>query len=837
LPGTLIYSPTITDYSSYFETIEGGMGFWGSTKFGTATPKYRVNGTPNCYTAQVSSPGFTFGGTALPDNSMGLAQLSNRLIMPPDGLTFQSGVSGQLMGVAWMAMPFLEYKGYYYLQSQIQSANAICLDGNSGGSSPLGGGAYMGACGSSNGQYWTFVSAGNGYYRLQNLLSQSSNQCLEGNTGNSADPHGGTPYMTTCGTSAGQLWTFTETATNRYWLQTQLSQASNLCLESGDGTSASRMSTCGNFTGRNWDRVAQTPTGVLPVGDHSWTLFLNTANFKGPVAFYIPDIWESLNTANPLDAGRGMDIRGGITNSAAMEFNTVPYFLGSDANGVVYSKIPRIQFPVDSNGQTVLMQDGTYYSAQALFNPAAAWFAGGVAYSGEFNASGASPLAGCSVNPVTFQQHVSASDTSNVPLTGLAQTVQTVMLDKTTCKWGLQWTGAQQTTSGGLAVFPEYFQQSGTSRAAVAASSVPASTQLAGATFAAATSGAPYVAPATAAWTTPGPASGPYSVNLADGSTATYYWYRFVDQPALQHLGMTAAAKNQLQQLVTQIHMNWPVNMDYMAPPSSGTLLNLDNAMIVTPPAGLEAGYVPIVTRQGTPIITGVVNAAGGNAVIAPNTYVTITGTDLAPANDSRIWQGSDFANNQLPNQLDGTSVTVNGVPAYVYFISAKQINILTPPNAISQTVPVQVTVNGVASNTIRVAAQASAPAFFQFGSGPYVAATHANGNLLGPASLYPGATTPAKPGEQVILYGNGFGSTTPEVVGGSVMQSGTLAPLPVFQIGGITATVQFAGLISPGLFQFNVVIPTNAANGDLAIRATYNGASTQTGASIAVQQ
>jgi uncharacterized protein (TIGR03437 family) len=58
----------------------------------------------------------------------------------------------------------------------------------------------------------------------------------------------------------------------------------------------------------------------------------------------------------------------------------------------------------------------------------------------------------------------------------------------------------------------------------------------------------------------------------------------------------------------------------------------------------------------------------------------------------------------------------------------------------------------------------------------------------------------------------------------------------PAIKIGGITATVQFAGLVSPGLFRFNVVVPPNAANRDQTITATYNGLSTQVGALITVQ-
>jgi uncharacterized protein (TIGR03437 family) len=97
--------------------------------------------------------------------------------------------------------------------------------------------------------------------------------------------------------------------------------------------------------------------------------------------------------------------------------------------------------------------------------------------------------------------------------------------------------------------------------------------------------------------------------------------------------------------------------------------------------------------------------------------------------------------------------------------------------------------------------------------------------------------TTPAKPGETVVLYGNGFGPTSVPVVSGSGAQSGTLPVLPAIKIGGVTATVVYAGLIFPGEFQFNVVVPGSLADGDQPITATYNGYSTQAGTTIAVQR
>ena len=235
------------------------------------------------------------------------------------------------------------------------------------------------------------------------------------------------------------------------------------------------------------------------------------------------------------------------------------------------------------------------------------------------------------------------------------------------------------------------------------------------------------------------------------------------------------------------------------------------------------------------PAIALVANAESASPIIAPNTWVEIQGSNLAQPGDMRIWQGSDFVGNTMPTKLDTVSATVNGKPAFVYYISPLQVNILTPPDAFSGPAQVEVTYNGVTSAAFTAPAQSLSPSFFVFNGGPYVAATHLNGSLIGPATLYPGASTPAKPGETIMLYANGFGSTNVPVQSGSVSQSGTLSPLPVVKIGGVAATVQFAGLVAPGEFQFNVVVPTSLGNGDQSIAATSGGESTQSGALITI--
>jgi hypothetical protein len=78
----------------------------------------------------------------------------------------------------------------------------------------------------------------------------------------------------------------------------------------------------------------------------------------------------------------------------------------------------------------------------------------------------------------------------------------------------------------------------------------------------------------------------------------TYYWYRFADQPALLNADLSLEERECMQKRVERIHRHWKKDRNYLPPPKFGKLADIDPALIVTPPSGLEAGYVPIVTRQ-----------------------------------------------------------------------------------------------------------------------------------------------------------------------------------------------------------------------------------------------
>lgn len=109
----------------------------------------------------------------------------------------------------------------------------------------------------------------------------------------------------------------------------------------------------------------------------------------------------------------------------------------------------------------------------------------------------------------------------------------------------------------------------------------------------------PYSAePLAGAWAKPGQSAGPFTAKLVDGSTVTYHWYRFIDQPVFAQCGFSDAERAALQSLIERMHRAWPIDGEYLAPPRAGTLASFDSNLFVTPPKGMEVGFVPIVVRQ-----------------------------------------------------------------------------------------------------------------------------------------------------------------------------------------------------------------------------------------------
>ncbi|MDP3000999.1 MAG: hypothetical protein Q8N47_26190 [Bryobacterales bacterium] len=236
-----------------------------------------------------------------------------------------------------------------------------------------------------------------------------------------------------------------------------------------------------------------------------------------------------------------------------------------------------------------------------------------------------------------------------------------------------------------------------------------------------------------------------------------------------------------------------------------------------------------LVTTPVAPAISagGVVNGASFQSGISPGSWFSIQGTQLSST--TRVWNQSDFSGNNLPKSLDGVGVQVNGKDALVYFVSPSQINALAPSD--TAVGPVNITVKNAAGSTSTTASlQTFAPAFFAFDpeNRRYLAAVHTDGTLVGKAGLLGTAiaTRPAAQGERLLLFGTGFGPTDPAVAPEQIVPAPARIPDASrfsLRIGGAPVTVEFAGLVSSGLYQFNIVVPSGIG-GDLPVVADVGG-------------
>jgi uncharacterized protein (TIGR03437 family) len=233
----------------------------------------------------------------------------------------------------------------------------------------------------------------------------------------------------------------------------------------------------------------------------------------------------------------------------------------------------------------------------------------------------------------------------------------------------------------------------------------------------------------------------------------------------------------------------------------------------------------------------GVVNGASFQPGISPGGWVTISGTNFSTT--SGTWADS-VVNGALPAKLDGVSVTIGGQPAYIEYVSSTQINAVAPNVSPGSQQVVVMNSNG-ASLPVNAQVTAMTPAFFQWGT--YAVATHQDYSLAVKNGTFAGSTTvPAAPGDIIILWGAGFGPTSPAVPAGietpSAATYNTANPVSV-TIGNLRATVYGAALTTgdAGLYQIAIQIPAGLANGDYPVVATISGVASPSSTLITVQQ
>jgi uncharacterized protein (TIGR03437 family) len=235
----------------------------------------------------------------------------------------------------------------------------------------------------------------------------------------------------------------------------------------------------------------------------------------------------------------------------------------------------------------------------------------------------------------------------------------------------------------------------------------------------------------------------------------------------------------------------------------------------------------------------GVVPLYSSSTTIQPGEFVSIYGTNLASGVAS--WTGN------FPMTLGGTSVTIDGNPAYLLYVSPGLVNLQAPDDTAIGTVSVVVTTaNGSATSTVTLGQ--FAPSLFLLdgkhvtgiivrsdGSGAFGGGTY---DIIGPTGTslgYP--TVAAKAGDIVELFGTGFEPTSPAVAAGQAFSGAAETTSPVqLLINGVNVNPSFAGLSGAGLDQINLTVPAGIGTGDVPLLASVGGLATRTGVIISLQ-
>ena len=454
----------------FYTTIEGGLGWWHDTRFGTAIPKFIMGGVSYNFYAWANGPGAGKSGMlsngqrdwSEPGGKYGVAQLSNTLLWAPDGLNMAQSLNGEMLGYGYTPLPLTE-------------------------------------------------------------------------------------------------------------------------------------------------NISQTNGHNIETGNQSWTLFLNSTNFKGPATFFLPTFWTKPVIENPLLEGLFLDSRPSDPNvGLGIEHAESPALISEDLQGNKYAKIERLQFPASNLDNSMILNQFSVYSQNALWNDMESWFNQGDIVQTEFNVTGTYGVPFIN-NGGAMMGEISETGSGDIDHAIDLNYINNIQQNQNIM--GYQYNLENVYEENGNFILPEYFQLNPNNEwQAITEDAVPPSTNLINTVVPSSPrTEIPYLTPLDSdcqwqdpngPWNSPGPSAGPFQSEMGDGSTLTYYWYRFVDQPAIIHANLSDDIRNALQTRVELIHTYWNHSQNYIADPQVGDLATIDPKNIVQPPLGLEIGYVPIVTKQ-----------------------------------------------------------------------------------------------------------------------------------------------------------------------------------------------------------------------------------------------
>ena len=351
---------------------------------------------------------------------------------------------------------------------------------------------------------------------------------------------------------------------------------------------------------------------TTPSGNRCWTLFFHSGNFSGPVCFFTPYHWSKYSIKK--ENVRGKCFYNSLLKQNLIyqrETNVVPTKKWEAPNGDTYFRTTTLTMPADQDligryGSRPMTIDSTKWDQLET------WFKG----------EGSAPT---SFGKIGKEIHVREFKGGVLRFEIDKMRVDTSSFGKPTkdtndpSAAAFQWHGdLVKRYEKGLIQLPEYYRLKKGDKMiqAISIKDVPKESKLTTARFPEDAKDGfnfspfitePIISPLhpdytfsndiVEAWHKPGPTQGPFSVELTDGSRAVYYWYKFNEQPAILNSDMDRAERDLIQKRVELLHGHWS-HKDRFFPNPKQRLAGLDVGLIVTPPKGLEVGYVPICVHQ-----------------------------------------------------------------------------------------------------------------------------------------------------------------------------------------------------------------------------------------------
>jgi len=196
---------------------------------------------------------------------------------------------------------------------------------------------------------------------------------------------------------------------------------------------------------------------------------------------------------------------------------------------------------------------------------------------------------------------------------------------------------------------------------------------------------------------------------------------------------------------------------------------------------------------------------------------VTILGSNLAN-------QTATATTTPLPTTLGGTRVTFGGTPAFLLYVSPKQINVQLPLPGGNTEDPIPVVVTTAAGSSDPIAADInnfSQVGLFTADSSGCGQASALNVSAATGAVTVNSRTNSASPGDFISLYGTGLYSSRPTI---PVPDGKPAPPSPLYEAGPDAFSVDFQPQavatwegVAPGLIgvdQFNIKLDPNTREG-----------------------